>query len=76
MLAEKSRENSELQTTLAEKTAEFEKQLADLQLLNESISEEKNDLEEQLTDKVGVLETKLNKEIEVSNFLLFFLPSI
>lgn len=67
LLAEKSRENSELQATLADKTAEFEKELAELQTANESMSEEKTELEEQLADKVGLLETKLNKDVEVNN---------
>lgn len=64
LLAEKSRENSELQVQLAEKNSKFETEIEELLKLNDVLKMEKEGVEGELREKVHSLETQLNRELE------------
>lgn len=64
LLAEKSRENSELQVLLAEKNKKFETEIEELLKLNDVLKMEKESVEGELREKIHSLETQLNRELE------------
>lgn len=64
LLAEKSRENSELQVLLAEKNSKFETEIEELLKLNDVLKMEKDSIEGELREKIHSLETQLNRELE------------
>lgn len=64
LLAEKSRENSELQVLLAEKNGKFEMEIEELLKLNDVLKIEKESIEGELRENIHSLETQLNRELE------------
>lgn len=64
LLAEKSRENSELQVLLSEKNGKYEQELEELLKSNDVLKLEKESIEAQLRDNIYALETQLNRELE------------
>lgn len=66
LLAEKSRENSELQILLSEKSIQFESELESLQNLTDRLSAENMDLKQQVDDGEKELEQRFNREMKVN----------
>lgn len=66
-MAEKSRENSELQVMLSEQTTQYEQNLTDLQKLNEQYQLEKSAIENQLEKSTQLIEIQLKNEIKCKN---------
>lgn len=64
LLAEKSRENSELQIQLSEKNGKYETELEELLKLNEDLKTEKESIESELRENIQLLETQLTGELE------------
>lgn len=64
LLAEKSRENSELQILLSEKNGKFETEIEELLKLNDVLKMEKESIEGELRENIHSLETQLNRELE------------
>lgn len=64
LLAEKSRENSELQVLLIEKTQRFEHDYEELQKQIDWLKMEKENSEAELREKVHSLETRLQRDVE------------
>lgn len=64
LLAEKSRENSELQILLAERNGKFETEIEELLKLNDALKTEKETIEAELREHIRSLETQLKRELE------------
>lgn len=64
LLAEKSRENSELQVLLTEKEVKFNNELEELLKQIDKLKLDKESVEIQLRDNIHSLETQLNRELE------------
>lgn len=64
LLADKSRENSELQVLLAEKNGKFETEIEELLKLNDHLKVEKETIENELRETIHSLETQLTQELE------------
>lgn len=64
LLAEKSRENSELQVLLSEKATKYETEIEELLKQVDNLKMEKESIEVQLRDNIHSLETQLNRELE------------
>lgn len=71
-MAEKSKENSELQALLSEKTKSFELELQDLREMNDDLSAANASLEAELRDKFETIQKELKMELEVNFSLLIF----
>lgn len=69
LLAEKSRENSELQIILSEKSIQFESELESLQNLTDRLSAENTDLKQQVEEGATELEQRFNREMKVSHWI-------
>lgn len=67
LLAEKSRENSELQIILSEKSIQFESELESLQNLTDRLQAENTDLKQQVEQEEKELEQRFNREMKVTN---------
>lgn len=65
LLAEKSRENSELQILLSEKSIQFESELESLQNLTDRLQAENTDLRQQIDQEEKELEQRFNREMKV-----------
>lgn len=70
LLAEKSRENSELHILLSEKNGKFETEIEELLKLNDALKTEKESIEGELRENIHSLETQLNRELESKVFEL------
>lgn len=66
LLAEKSRENSELQIMLSEKSIQFESELESLQNLTDRLQAENTDLKHQVDEGEKELEQRFNREMKVN----------
>lgn len=66
LLAEKSRENSELQILLSEKSIQFESELESLQNLTDRLSAENTVLKKQIEEGGSELELRFNREMKVN----------
>lgn len=64
LLAEKSRENSELQVMLAESNQRFSNEIEELLKSNESLKSDKENLETELKETLYALEKELNADLE------------
>lgn len=67
LLAEKSRENSELQVLLADTNQKFGTEMQELLNLNKQLGADKETLEKQLNDKIHSLETELKENEQVKS---------
>lgn len=67
LLAEKSRENSELQVMLAESSQRFSTQIEELLKSNESLKSDKENLETELKETLYALEKELNADLEAKS---------
>lgn len=69
LLAEKSRENSELQILLSEKSIQFESELESLQNLTDRLAVENTDLKQQVEEGEKELEHRFNREMKVNYWI-------
>lgn len=67
LLAEKSRENSELQVLLSETNSKFGSEIDDLLKLNDQLKFEKENIETELKETIDTLETQLNDDLETKS---------
>lgn len=67
LLAEKSRENSELQVLLNETNSKFGQEIDELLKLNESLKTEKETLETEMKETVYALEAELNRDLQTKS---------
>lgn len=65
LLAEKSRENSELHIQLSERNGQYETEIEELLRAIDSLKAEKESIETDLNDKVHTLETELQRDLEI-----------
>lgn len=73
LLAEKSRENSELQVILANTNQKFGAEIQELLSLNKQLEADKETLEKQLNDKIYSLETELKENVQVKSSEISYL---
>lgn len=67
LLAEKSRENSELQVLLSDTNQRFGKEIQELMNLNKQLETDKTTIEQHLNEKIHTLEDDLKQNIELKS---------
>lgn len=67
LLAEKSRENSELQILLSDTNQRFGTEIQELMSLNKQLEADKMTIEQQLNEKIQLLEAELKQNIELKS---------